>query len=140
MVASSRTEVAMSMASGAYAIAITSDNTEAVTVSFSVTGDGTTADNLASAIAAINEQSAKTGVTASYNEGAIILTSRVSIDMVQKVAALGAPILIAVSAPTAHAVALADQAGITLIALARPDRFEVFTHTDRLIQETAHVA
>jgi FdhD protein len=72
--------------------------------------------------------------------GAIVLTSRVSIDMVQKVAALTVPILIAVSAPTAHAVTLADQAGITLIALARPDRFEVFTHTDRLTQETAHVA
>jgi FdhD protein len=72
--------------------------------------------------------------------GAVVLTSRVSIDMVQKVAALGVPVLIAVSAPTAHAVTLADQAGITLIALARPDRFEVFTHTDRLTQETAHVA
>jgi FdhD protein len=64
--------------------------------------------------------------------GAVVLTSRVSIDMVQKVAALGAPILIAVSAPTAHAVAMAEAAGITLIALARPDRFEVFTHTSRL--------
>ncbi len=72
--------------------------------------------------------------------GAVVLTSRVSIDMVQKVAALGAPILIAVSAPTAHAVRLADQAGITLIALARPDRFEAYTHTDRISQETAHVA
>lgn len=64
--------------------------------------------------------------------GAVVLTSRVSIDMVQKVAALGAPILIAVSAPTVHAVAMADAAGITLIALARPDRFEVFTHESRL--------
>jgi FdhD protein len=72
--------------------------------------------------------------------GAILLTSRVSIDMVQKVAALGAPMIIAVSAPTAHAVTLADQAGITLIALARPDRFEVFTHSDRIELETAHVA
>lgn len=72
--------------------------------------------------------------------GAVVLTSRVSIDMVQKVAALGAPMLIAVSAPTAHAVRLADQAGITLIALARPDRFEAYTHTDRISQETAHVA
>ena len=36
--------------------------------------------------------------------GAVVLTSRVSIDMVQKVAALGVPMLIAVSAPTAHAV------------------------------------
>jgi FdhD protein len=64
----------------------------------------------------------------------------VSIDMVQKVAALGAPILIAVSAPTVQAVTLADQAGITLIALARADRFELFTHTDRIVDEEAHVA
>jgi FdhD protein len=71
--------------------------------------------------------------------GAIVLTSRVSIDMVQKVALLGASILIAVSAPTADAVTLADHAGITLIALARPDRFEVFTHTDRLTTEVPHV-
>jgi FdhD protein len=71
--------------------------------------------------------------------GAVVLTSRVSIDMVQKVAMLGAPVIIAVSAPTADAVTLADHAGITLIALARPDRFEVFTHTDRLTTEESHV-
>ena len=71
--------------------------------------------------------------------GAVLLTSRVSIDMVQKVCALGAPILIAVSAPTAQAVAMADAAGLTLIALARPDRFEVFTHSNRLIEESADV-
>ncbi len=75
-----------------------------------------------------------------HPDGAVLLTSRVSIDMVQKVAALGAPILIAVSAPTAHAVTLADEAGITLIALARPDRFELFTRSARLNSETAHVA
>lgn len=74
------------------------------------------------------------------NQGAVLLTSRVSIDMVQKVAVLGAPMLIAVSAPTAHAVTLADQAGITLIALARPDRFEVFSHPARLTEVKAHVA
>ena len=75
-----------------------------------------------------------------HPDGAVVLTSRVSIDMVQKTAALGIAILIAVSAPTAHAVDLADAANITLIALARPDRFELFTHTDRLIKETSHVA
>ncbi len=68
--------------------------------------------------------------------GAVVLTSRVSIDMVQKVAMLGAPMIIAVSAPTADAVTLADHAGITLIALARSDRFEVFTHTDRLTEDS----
>ncbi len=72
-------------------------------------------------------------------QGAVVLTSRVSTDMVQKVAMLGAPMIIAVSAPTAEAVDLAEQAGITLIALARADRFEVFTHTDRLTTEESHV-
>jgi FdhD protein len=72
-------------------------------------------------------------------EGAVVLTSRVSTDMVQKVAMLGAPMIIAVSAPTAEAVDLAEASGITLIALARPDRFEVFTHSDRLTTEENHV-
>jgi FdhD protein len=69
--------------------------------------------------------------------GAVVMTSRVSIDLVQKVAMLGAPMLIAVSAPTAEAVTLADVAGITLIALARADRFEVFTHPYRINPERA---
>lgn len=72
-------------------------------------------------------------------QGAVVLTSRVSTDMVQKVALLGAPMIIAVSAPTAEAVELAEASGITLIALARGDRFEVFSHTDRLKTEGAHV-
>jgi FdhD protein len=74
-----------------------------------------------------------------HPDGAVVLTSRVSIDMVQKVAAIGAPVLIAVSAPTADAVALADRLGITLIALARAERFELFTHSDRLVTEVPHV-
>lgn len=72
-------------------------------------------------------------------DGAVVLTSRISTDMVQKVAMLGAPMIIAVSAPTVEAVALAERAGITLIALARPDRFEVFSHSDRLTEDT-HVS
>jgi len=70
---------------------------------------------------------------------AIVLTSRVSIDLVQKVATLGAPIIIAVSAPTADAVTLAESLGITLVAQARAESFDVYTHTDRIATETAHV-
>ncbi len=66
------------------------------------------------------------------DDGAVLLTSRVSIEMVQKTARLGAPILIAVSAPTSLAVRTADEAGITLIAVAREDGFEVFTHPERV--------
>ena len=69
-------------------------------------------------------------------DGAVVLTCRVSTDMVQKVAMLGAAVIIAVSAPTVEAVELAEAAGITLIALARPDRFEVFSHSDRLTEDS----
>ncbi len=72
--------------------------------------------------------------------GAVLLTSRVSIDMVQKVASLGAPIIIAASAPTDAALRMADGAGITLIAQARGDRFDLFTHPNRISQEAADVA
>jgi FdhD protein len=65
--------------------------------------------------------------------GAVLLTSRVSVEMVQKVASLGAPILVAVSAPTALALRAADAAGITLIAVARADGFETFTHPQRIL-------
>lgn len=64
--------------------------------------------------------------------GAVLLTSRVSVEMVQKAAMMGAPVIAAVSAPTALAVRVADAAGITLVAVARDDGFEVFTHGARL--------
>ncbi|HEX8479494.1 MAG TPA: flagellin, partial [Telluria sp.] len=53
-------------ASGSFTLDITSDNSTAATVSFSV-GAGTTADDFAAGISAINAQSAKTGVSASYD-------------------------------------------------------------------------
>jgi FdhD protein len=65
-------------------------------------------------------------------EGIILLTSRVSVEMVQKSAAIGAPMMVSVSAPTALAVRMADAAGITLVAIARADGFEVFTHPSRI--------
>ena len=64
--------------------------------------------------------------------GMVLLTSRVSVEMVQKTAAIGAPVMVAVSAPTALAVRTAEAAGITLIAIARSDGFEVFTHQGRV--------
>ena len=65
-------------------------------------------------------------------EGMILLTSRVSVEMVQKTAAIGATAMVSVSAPTALAVRMADAAGITLAAIARADGFEVFTHPYRI--------
>jgi FdhD protein len=50
--------------------------------------------------------------------GMVLLTSRVSVEMMQKTAILGAPIFIAFSAPTALAVRTCDSAGIALAAIA----------------------
>jgi FdhD protein len=66
-------------------------------------------------------------------EGIVLLTSRVSVDMVEKSAAIGAPAMVSVSAPTALAVRMAEAAGITLVAIARADGFEVFTHPRRIL-------
>jgi FdhD protein len=66
-------------------------------------------------------------------EGFLVLTSRVSIEMVQKAAAIGVPVIVAVSAPTALAVRACSAAGVTLVAIARADGFELFTHPRRII-------
>jgi FdhD protein len=68
----------------------------------------------------------------SVSDGMVLLTSRVSVEMVQKAAVAGAPVLVAVSAPTALALETAERAGITLVAVARADGFEVFTHPHRI--------
>ncbi|WP_254452962.1 formate dehydrogenase accessory sulfurtransferase FdhD [Ruegeria atlantica] len=64
--------------------------------------------------------------------GAVVMTSRVSLELVQKTAAMGCPMLIAVSSPTAIAVELADQASITLVANAKRSECCVFTHEYRI--------
>ena len=66
------------------------------------------------------------------SSGIVLMTSRVSVELVQKAAVIGASILVAVSAPTRLALRLADTAGITLIGIARRDGFEVFTHPGRI--------
>ncbi|QDW36124.1 formate dehydrogenase accessory sulfurtransferase FdhD [Bradyrhizobium sp. KBS0727] len=72
------------------------------------------------------------GCNRDRSSGAVLLTSRVSVEMVQKTAMIGVPVLVAVSAPTTLAIETADQAGITLIAVARDDGYEIFTHPDRI--------
>lgn len=80
-------------------------------------------DKLAGALLAAGEPA---------GEGMLLLTSRVSVEMVQKAARMGVGVLAALSAPTALALRVADAAGITLAAIARRDGFEVFTHPRRL--------
>lgn len=77
------------------------------------------------------------GAVPDCTEGAIVLTSRVSVEMVQKTAQSGASVIMAVSAPTTLAVQTAEAANITLVALARDDAFEIYTHSHRIQTEDA---
>ena len=64
--------------------------------------------------------------------GAVVITSRVSVEMVQKVAAFGAPVLIAVSAPSELGVRVAKAAGITLVTNVKRGHCVIRTHPARL--------
>lgn len=69
--------------------------------------------------------------------GIVTMTSRISVELVQKAAVLRTPILVAVSAPTRLALRVADAAGMTLVGVARRDGFEIFTHPDRIVGATS---
>lgn len=62
-------------------------------------------------------------------EGAAIVTSRASFEMVQKAAALGIATLAAVSAPTAAAIRLAERLNVTLIGFLRGDSCVIYSHS-----------
>ncbi|MEA2755733.1 MAG: FdhD protein [Aliidongia sp.] len=66
--------------------------------------------------------------------GFLVLTSRCSYELVAKAAMLDMPILVAISAPTGLALDLADRVGLTVVALARPDSMNVYTHPRRIAQ------
>ena len=67
----------------------------------------------------------------------LIVTSRCSYEMVEKAARAGVAVLVAISAPTALAVRKAEEAGLTLVALARADGHAVFTRPDRILDPVA---
>ncbi|WP_369937654.1 formate dehydrogenase accessory sulfurtransferase FdhD [Xanthomonas tesorieronis] len=66
--------------------------------------------------------------------GFAVVTSRASYEMAMKAAQAGIPLLAAISAPTALAIALADSAGLTLIGFARDHDYVVYSHPQRLHQ------
>lgn len=68
-----------------------------------------------------------------FSGGFSLLTSRASVEMVQKAATAGMPALVAISAPTALAVRSAEKCGLTLIAFARDDAFVAYTNSDCII-------
>jgi FdhD protein len=66
------------------------------------------------------------------SNGFVVVTSRASFEMVQKATVLGARALVAISGPTGLAIRVAEQAGLTLVGFARPGRFTVYAHPERI--------
>ena len=62
----------------------------------------------------------------------IVVTSRCSFEMVEKTALAGVSLLVAVSAPTSLAIRKAEEANLTLVAIARADGHMVFTGGQRI--------
>jgi FdhD protein len=75
---------------------------------------------------------ALTRAGADLTTGCMLITSRASYEMVQKSATVGIGFLIAVSAPTALAIRVAQLSGVTLVGFARREQHVVYTHPERL--------
>lgn len=67
-----------------------------------------------------------------WQQGAVLVSSRASYEMVQKAASCGAEILFAVSAATSLAIEVAQKANLTLVGFCRQGKATVFTHSNRI--------
>jgi len=62
----------------------------------------------------------------------VLMTSRASVELVQKAATVGVSALVAISAPTALAVRTARDCGMTLLAFARGEEFVAYANNQNI--------
>lgn len=67
------------------------------------------------------------------HDSIMMVSGRLSFEIVQKAAAAGVPLLCAVSAPSSLAVELAEDIGMTLVGFLRENNFNIYTHHARII-------
>jgi FdhD protein len=65
----------------------------------------------------------------------IVTTGRISSEMLQKAARLSADVVISRTSPTSLSIEMAERSGITLIGYARGDRFDIYTHPERIVAD-----
>jgi FdhD protein len=76
---------------------------------------------------------AMAGLKARDPGGFMLISSRVSVEMAQKTAMAGVAALVAVSAPTAAAIRLAEGCGMTVVAFARGEDFVCYANPQGLL-------
>ncbi len=67
------------------------------------------------------------------HDSMMMVSGRLSFEIVQKAASAGIPILCAVSAPSSLAVELAEEIGVTLVGFLRERSFNLYTHRERIV-------
>lgn len=68
-----------------------------------------------------------------FTDGFLLMSSRASVELVQKAARMGIPHLVALSAPTSLAVETAQQVGMTLVGFARAGQFVLYTPAAHIV-------
>ena len=72
---------------------------------------------------------------ATFLPRALLLSGRISSEMVYKTLALSIPLIVSRTSPTSLAVEIAESAGITLIGYLRKGQFDVYSHPERIVAE-----
>ena len=72
---------------------------------------------------------------ATFTPRALLLSGRISSEMVYKTLALGIPLIVSRTSPTSLAVQIAESAGITLIGYLRKAQFDIYSHPERILPD-----
>ncbi len=68
-----------------------------------------------------------------FSRSFIVYSGRMPADMLIKIARIGIPIIASNAAPTSSGISVAEEANITMVGFVRGNRFNIYTHPQRII-------